>query len=324
MALSDDQRAMLRLLAQREQGYDDLAALMGLSVDEVRAKVKEALNALEDGDEAPLLPAEPPAPSAPEPPQPEEPAAVEKPAEPVAEKAAVSAAPKASAPAASAPPRKRSSSSPPKLSMPSGRGPRAAIAAGAAVVVLVIVLLAVNGSDSGSGSDSTTTVNSAASGETTAEEGLAASVANSKDVTQATLAAVDGSDASGVAVFGRVKNTLALQVEAEGLAPTAQGQSYTIWMADSPRKMLPLASAKVDDSGKLGAQFEVPTEVLAYLAGETFDQIVVTLTSNAALKASLDKATKEKKAPAYTGTEALRGTITGPIVGAAKKEAAKK
>ena len=43
MALSDDQRAMLRLLAQREQGYEDIAALMGLSVDEVRAKVDDAL-----------------------------------------------------------------------------------------------------------------------------------------------------------------------------------------------------------------------------------------------------------------------------------------
>ena len=41
MALSDDQKAMLRLLAQREQGYEDIAALMGLSVDEVRAKVKD-------------------------------------------------------------------------------------------------------------------------------------------------------------------------------------------------------------------------------------------------------------------------------------------
>jgi len=44
MGLSDDQRAMLRLLAQRgEEGYDDVAALMGLSVEEVRAKVAEAL-----------------------------------------------------------------------------------------------------------------------------------------------------------------------------------------------------------------------------------------------------------------------------------------
>ena len=41
MALSDDQRALLRLLAQREEGYEDIAALMGLSVDEVRAVLSE-------------------------------------------------------------------------------------------------------------------------------------------------------------------------------------------------------------------------------------------------------------------------------------------
>ena len=43
MALSDDQKAMLRLLAQREEGYKDMAALMGISVGEVRERVKEAL-----------------------------------------------------------------------------------------------------------------------------------------------------------------------------------------------------------------------------------------------------------------------------------------
>ena len=55
MALSDDQKAMLRLLAQREQGYDDLASLMGLSVDEVRTKVKEALEEI-DKEEAAVTP----------------------------------------------------------------------------------------------------------------------------------------------------------------------------------------------------------------------------------------------------------------------------
>ena len=37
MALSDEQNAMLRLLAQGEQGYADIAALMGLSEEDVRA-----------------------------------------------------------------------------------------------------------------------------------------------------------------------------------------------------------------------------------------------------------------------------------------------
>jgi pyruvate/2-oxoglutarate dehydrogenase complex dihydrolipoamide acyltransferase (E2) component len=48
---------MLRLLAQREQGYDDIAALMGLSVGEVRAKVVGALAQLEaEGEPRPDVP----------------------------------------------------------------------------------------------------------------------------------------------------------------------------------------------------------------------------------------------------------------------------
>src|SRR5258708_13532854 len=87
MPLSDDQKAMLRLLAQREQGYDDLAALMGLSVDEVRAKVKDALEQLEaEGETPPPVPPEPtPAEEPPvpaEPPTPAESPAPEAPPEP--------------------------------------------------------------------------------------------------------------------------------------------------------------------------------------------------------------------------------------------------
>jgi len=139
-------------------------------------------------------------------------------------------------------------------------------------------------------------------------------------VTKASLTAVDGGDAVGVAVFGRVKNTLALQVAAEGLEPAEEGESYTIWLAASPEKMLPLASTEVGEDGKIGAQVEVPTEVLAYLANETFRQIAITRTEETQLKASLAKATKEKTAPAYTGDEVLSGEVTGPIVGAASRK----
>lgn len=307
MPLSDDQKAMLRLLAQREQGYDDIAALMGLSVDEVRAKVKDALAQLEqEGVAPPLLPVEPPTePVAVEPPLPPKPPEAVKPGP------ATPAASPAAKPKRTPPPR-------PNVSLPKSGGARAAIAAGVLVLVALIVVLAVSGSGSSSSGGSTT----AAAGEntTTAEEPSGTTAAgSSKEVTQATLSPVDGGDAKGVAVFGRVKNSLALQVEATGLAPTAKGQSYAVWLYESPQKMLPLATTTVGKSGKIGAQVEVPTEVLAYLANETFDQIDVSLTSNANLKASLNKATKEKKAPAYTGTDVLRGQITGPIIGAANK-----
>jgi hypothetical protein len=301
MPLSDDQKAMLRLLAQREQGYDDIAALMGLSVDEVRAKVKDALAQLEDEGVAPApLPAEPP-PVEPPPPKPPE-----------------TEVPEPVAPAASSAKPKRTPPPPPSVSLPKSGGARAAIAAGVVVAIALIVVLAVSGSSGGGGSSDPTT---AASGEatTTAAEPSSTTAASSKKVTQATLSPVNGGDAKGVAIFGRVKNSLALQIEATGLAPTAKGQSYAIWLYESPQKMLPLATTAVTKSGKIGAQVEVPTEVLAYLAKETFDQIDVSLTSDAKLKASLNKATKEKKPPAYTGTDVLRGQITGPIIGAASR-----
>src|SRR5688500_3884498 len=71
MPLSDDQKAMLRLLA-RDQSYEDIAALMGLSVDEVVSRAQGAVAQLEaEGIPAPTLP-EAPAGSAPDPPKPAE------------------------------------------------------------------------------------------------------------------------------------------------------------------------------------------------------------------------------------------------------------
>lgn len=187
-----------------------------------------------------------------------------------------------------------------------------AILAGVAIVVLFLVFIFVGGGDSDDG-DATTTTGSA----TQALERAAAR--EGKEVTKAVLNPVDGSEAAGEAIFGRVKNSLALQVLAEGLEQTDKGESYTIWLSASPDKMLPLASTEVGEEGQIQAQVEVPTEVLAYLANETFTFIAVTKTDDSQLEASLAKATKERKAPVYTGTEVLRGEVTGPIVGAADR-----
>jgi hypothetical protein len=325
MALSDDQRAMLRLLAQREQGYEDIAALMGLSVDEVRGRVKDALDQLREEGVAPPAPPQGAEPAAPEkavpakdPTVPEEPVTAERAELPATPKPPVADEPEPPAPTPSPPPVKRPPSSRPRLSLPKERGPRAAIAAGVAVVILVVVVLLVSGSGGGS-SGATTTTTSSASSPAAGEATSTAPASSTKEVTQAVLSPVGGGNASGAAVFGRVKNSLALQIEAQGLTPSSQGQSYTVWLANSPKQMLPLGSATVGKSGKLAAQVNVPTEVLAYLAKGTFDQIVVSQTTDTALKASLTKATSEKKAPAYTGTDVLQGTVTGPIVGAANK-----
>jgi hypothetical protein len=304
MALSEDQKAMLRLLAQRgEQGYEDLAALMGIEVDEVHARAKEAAAQLEsEGIPAPAIPPPPGASAAETPPPPAEQTPKPRPETP--SKPAEDPVPPATKP-------KRTPAPRPSLSLPGTGGARAAIAAGALVLVaLVLVLVLGGGEDSG---DTTT------DGGTSSEQAVNTADGNAKDVTQAILEPVDGSEATGLATFGRVKDSLALQVEASGLEPTDKGESYTIWLYQSAQKMLPLASTRVGEEGRIAAQVAVPTEVLGYLANETFDQIDISRTADATLKASLAKATQERKAPIYTGTDVLRGQITGPIIGAAKK-----
>jgi hypothetical protein len=300
VALSDDQKAILRLLSQRgEQGYEDLSALMGISVVEVHGRAKDAAAALEaEGIPAPVIP-EPPGGGAPKVVHSSEaPRAKPQPPPPALPKGE----PK--------PPLRK------EIKLLEGRG-LWALLAGAAVVVLFVIFVLVGGGDDGGG-DSTTTTSASSSGGTVAALEKA-SEGGSKEVTKASLSAVDGGDATGVAIFGRVKKSLALQLAAEGLEPTGNGDSYTIWLAASPQKMLPLASTQAGEDGNIAAQVEVPVEVLAYLANETFRQIAITRTDESQLKASLAKATKEKAAPIYTGDEILRGEVTGPIVGAAKK-----
>lgn len=337
MALSDDQKAILRLLAQRgAQGYEDLAALMGISVDEVHARAEQAAADLEaEGIPAPSIPL--PAGGG------ETSSGGDRFGEPPADEVSPLRASKPKEPS-----EKEKAKSEPVKPIPRhehGHGPKEiareakllenrglwAILAGVAIVVVFLVILLVSSGGGGSGSSDTTNASAPRSHceEPTAAaptpsgkaiEILAASaIKGGKEPTRAVLNPVDGSEAKGLVVFGRVKNSLALQVAAEGLAPLPSCGRYTVWLAASPQKMLPLASIEVGKNGQIRAQVGVPVEVLAYLASETFDQIAITATDESQLKAALKTATKEKAAPQYTGTEVLRGNVSGPVVGIAKR-----
>jgi hypothetical protein len=316
VALSDDQKAILRLLAQRgAAGYDDLAALMGISVDEVHSRAQQAAADLEaEGIPAPSIPTPGGEGGPPETKPPVEKKAAPEPVKPI--------------------PHHEHGHGPKEIAREAklleNRG-LWAILAGVAIVVLFVVILLVSSGGGGSDSSSTTTASATqshceqATGAAPAPSGkaiglLAASaIKSSKEPTRAVLNPVDGSEAKGLVVFGRVKNSLALQVAAEGLAPLPSCGRYTVWLAASPEKMLPLASIQVGKNGQIRAQVEVPVEILAYLASETFDQIAITATDESELKATLKEATKEKAAPQYTGTEVLRGNVSGPVVGIAKR-----
>lgn len=285
MALSDDQRALLRLLAQREEGYEDIAALKGLSVAEVRAEVKDALAELQ-ADDRPAPPTAPPSPPA------ETPTAI-----PGSSASTASPASKAGRSAVPSDPR--------RAVTPERRRLVLLAAGGLGIVALVIGAIAIFSGGSGSSSGEA----SAGGAET------AAAAAESGNVTQAVLKAADGSEASGRAIFGRVgKKEVVLQVTAEGLQPAESGQSYTVWLYRTPKLSLRVGSVAVGDSGRLGARFPIPAELLAYVASGAFDQIYVSRTEDAAYQAEVTRAKKSKSLPRYTGETVLTGEITGPVV----------
>ena len=288
MALTNDQRAMLRLLAQNEEGYEDIAALKGVSVEQVKAEVREALTAAAAEQEAEQreesAPPEPPPPAEPAPAPPPEPAAAQSPPPPPTK-------PKA--------PRKAGFSVPPE------RRRLLVLAGGALGIVAVVLILvaALGGGSGGSGS---------AAGSGTAGEPTSAENAS---LTQAVLQPVGGASGEGRAIFGRIgKEEIVLQVTARKLEPAQGGQSYTVWLYRSPQLALRVGAAKVSSSGRLGAQFPIPAELLAYVASGAFKQIYLSRTSDAAYEREVAQAKKQKKLPPYSGETVLKGNITGPIV----------
>jgi hypothetical protein len=312
VALTDDQKAMLRLLSQRgEEGYDDIAALMGISVEEVRERVSEALAEAAGPAAAAPETREPPTPAAPPPSAPEPP-------QPVAQEPSVAPAPEPDAPAVAPRPaatRSRGPRQPPKVSglkIPKDRGALIGLGAGALVVVIFVIVLIVGGDGGGSGSPEAATEGG--------QGGTAPAASENPNLTQAVLSPVDGSDASGTALFGRFKKKVLLQVTAEGLDPSKSGESYAIWLSHSGEAMVPVGTAKVPDSGDLAARFQIPAAVLVLVARNAFNEVNVTRTTDTTLSAAIAKARKSKSESAYTGTDVLQGKITGPFVGAAAKK----
>lgn len=309
MGLSGDQKALLRLLAQREQGYDDVAALMGLSVEEVRARVKDALDAVErEGGEAPRAPVEQEkAPRAK--PRTEKPAKADtpRPSKPAAAPAAPDFPPAEKAKA------RRGSSLPKERRV-------LAIAGGLAAVVLVIVLLAtgVIGGDSGDSPDASSGGGEETSQTTSSDLRSTEEALSDSNLTGAVLRSVDDGDASGAALFGKTKKQILLQVEASGLEPSPEGSSYAIWLYKSPELALRVGAVELgEDEEGIRVQLPLPEEALGTVAAGLFDQISVSLTDNAEYKAAVAKAKSGQDFPPYTGTEVLRGPIQGPIANVA-------
>jgi hypothetical protein len=348
VALSEDQKAMLRLLAQREQGYEDIAALSGSSVADVRARVKGAVARLDEapsGDQKAILRLL---------------AQREEGYEDIAAltgssveavrarvKDALSAlegeaagrkpaAPK-KAPEPPPPPPDRGRARAPKptpsaakpaarkvapagLKLPEDKGVRRALAAGGAVVLLIVVLLVtgvLGGDDGSSDSGATTTGVESAAG--SGERSGSPTANGGKEPTEAILEPVDGGDGEGQALFGRTGQKVVVLFGAKGLQQAPQGETYTVSLVRSPSERLPLIATSATKSGIISGRFEVAPQVLGLLASG-FDTMELSIVPNDELRTALAKARTAKKAPDYGGTPVLEGPVTGPIVEAGESE----
>jgi hypothetical protein len=305
VALSEDQKAMLRLLAQREQGYEDIAALMGLSVDQVRAKVKTALAEM---DQPGKTPPESAAVAGPRSEVKSEPATEARHAtSPNPPGSGQEAALEPAAPDKPVPPiPTRARSAPARIRLPKDQRLLAAGLGGAVAVILILIVTFSSGSSSPAGTQT--------SRATATNPATSSSPGSNSKLTEAVLSPVNGGSASGRALFGRIHSTPILQVEARGLDPSPRGQSYTVWLYRSPKLVLRVGAVKVGKSGGIAAQFPIPTQLLAYVASGAFNQIDISLTPEAAYAAEVARAKKQRRLPQYTGTDVLRGQITGPAV----------
>lgn len=308
MPLTDDQKALLRLLAQREDGYEDIGALMGLSVDDVRGRVRKALAELDADPERPVAgPAAPGDMETAVAPAAAEPTVASAPSKPTAASGApgatAGAAPRPTPPPAT--PRTARSLPPlriPRLPHSSERRRLAVLAGGVIALIAAVVIVVVLVSGGGSSGSSTPTSPSEASN------------LESKKLTQAVLEPVSGGSGEGRALLGTLGKEVVLEVVAKGLAPSAAGESYAIWLYHSPKLALRIGAVKVDKSGGLAVRLPIPSELLAYIAGGAFGQIYVSATPEAAYKAEVAKAKAENRLPAYIGTTVLHGEITGPAI----------
>jgi hypothetical protein len=298
VALSEDQKAMLRLLAQREEGYEDIGALMGLSVPEVRARVKDALAELDSGAGAAVDTSPPPSHHEPSPPEPEPEPKPE--ASPRAAPAPAATPPAVAEPAPSTERRRRPA--PPKDRR------RLAEIIGGAVIALLLILFATGAVDLGGDDDDS-------SSDGSDQAAAITPTSTSKQPTRAVLKGVDGSEAEGEAVFGRLQKQVLLVLAAKGLPPTPQGRSYAISLARSPSERIPIAATKVGKDGSISGQFQVPATALGLLAGG-FDELEVSLVANDDLRVAVTEAQKEGATPSFEGIDVLRGPVTGPVVDA--------
>ena len=191
------------------------------------------------------------------------------------------------------------------------------IAAGLAALAVVVLL--VTGVLGGPDGDSGSAARASSDRIGPSSVGRIAELTGSDKLTGAVLTPTGGGAAGSALLGRRGERQVLLRVEATGLEPSPKGYSYSIWLYKSPKVALRVGAVVVDMSGGIRVQLPIPAQLLAYVASGAFDQVDISLTSDAEYEAALKKAKGMEAIPPYMGIEVLRGKLEGPLTEAASK-----
>jgi Sigma-70, region 4 len=339
VALTDEQRAMLQLLLEGGQSYEDIGSLLGITAEEVRSRARAALTEIGGADpdaQVPIsdyllghadpigradavrhLQSDPEANAlaqrlvaqlrllAPKAQLPEIPQArggrraAAPPPPPPPEAPQPPGAPPPSAP----PPAAGAPSIRERVGGALGSGPsrrQSQIAVGiGAGALLIIVVVLAVSGVFGSSDDD---------GDGGGGATATATTAANEDLTIVNLGPLGGdSSAQGQAVFARVEDQPVLQINLTGLQQAGKGETYILWLYNSDAVAFPLARDQANQQGNLTGAAAVPQEIVPLLP--QFGCIDVSLASSRETAAALQQAAQGQTLPRHSGRSVLRGEI---------------
>lgn len=330
MALTADQQAMLQLVLERGQSYGDIAAVLGVGVDEVRIRARAALTELGGSDPdaevglTDYLLGQ---------------------ADPIGRADAVrhlqadaearelafelvdrlrEIAPDADLPELPAPRERRTvlgrrrapaSAEPPGEDVPpsgrsrfrdtlSRRQQQVIVGLGAGAVLVLMGVLALAGAFGGGGDDSEPATETQAT--TAAEEDVLASVR---------LQPQGGGDGGGEASFGLATGDQPyVDLELSGLDAPDQNQSYVVWLLLTEDQGYPLSPLEVASDGTFSDRFPIPQFAIPIASRARF--VDISLSENRSLLGNLERAVRDQKPIlGYQGESVLRGQIPASAQG---------
>lgn len=335
MSLRGDQSALLQLICERGQSYEDISGLLGVGVDDARRQAREALRELAGADPdaevgltdyllgqadpigradaARYLQSDPEslalarriqdglreiAPGATQPKLPEP-----------RGKRARAATP---GPGEQPPPPPGAPGAETASGAWSGGSRQAPLIAalGALGVILLVVILAIAGVFSGDDSSGTPTSAS------TSSDGSTTTSADTSNITTVKLSPSGGSGVGGTAKFGLVNNSqLYVDLDLQGLDPTpAKGNTNLAWLMVGSQGGYPInnpADSPItpDENGNYSGRIAVPTPVAVTIGNQA---TAVKISSSPITKvADAAKAASRSQAPIlpFIGTELASGDI---------------